>query len=75
MCSRDVIFRFAGSFILLSGVLAWHVHPAWLLFTAFVGFNLVQSSITHFCPLERMIGAARLLGCLPANAPAQGSGS
>ena len=67
MCTRDIIFRFAGAFILVSVLLAWQVHPAWLLFTAFVGFNLMQSSVTHFCLLERMLGVARLFGCAPAS--------
>ncbi|HAR41082.1 MAG TPA: DUF2892 domain-containing protein, partial [Bdellovibrionales bacterium] len=26
--------------------------PYWLWFTAFVGANLLQSSMTDFCPLE-----------------------
>lgn len=47
-----IIRRFAGSFILISLLLA-HYHSAyWLWFTAFVGFNLLQSSLTNFCPLE-----------------------
>lgn len=65
MCSRDVLFRFAGTFVLVSAVLAWLVSPLWLLFTAFVGANLLQTSFTHFCPLERILGAARLFGCAP----------
>lgn len=47
-----IIRRFAGTFILLSLVLAHYQSPYWLWFTAFVGFNLLQSSFTHFCPLE-----------------------
>ena len=39
------------------------VHPAWLLFTAFVGLNVLQSSFTNVCPLERMLGWAGWLGC------------
>jgi len=31
-----------------------------------VGVNLLQSSITNFCPLERMLGRAGLFGCRPA---------
>ncbi|HVV71183.1 MAG TPA: DUF2892 domain-containing protein [Verrucomicrobiae bacterium] len=50
-----IIRRFAGSFILLSLLLA-HYHSAyWLWFTAFVGFNLIQSSFTNFCPLEMVL--------------------
>ena len=47
-----IIRRFAGAFILISLLLAHYVSPYWLWFTAFVGFNLIQSSFTNFCPLE-----------------------
>ena len=47
-----IIRRFAGSFILLSLVLAHYRSQNWLWFTAIVGFNLLQSSFTNFCPLE-----------------------
>ena len=47
-----IIRRFAGSFVLISLLLARYHSPYWLWFTAFVGFNLLQSSSTHFCPLE-----------------------
>lgn len=59
------IRRFAGVFVLLSLVLGWWVHPAWFLFTAFVGLNLFQSSLTHWCLLERMLRRYRLFGCEP----------
>lgn len=50
-----IIRRFAGVFILTSLVLAHYRSPNWLWFTAFVGFNLLQSSFTNFCPLEIML--------------------
>ncbi len=68
MCSDAVIRRIAGLFVLGSLALATWVHPAWLFFTAFVGFNLFQSSLTGFCPLERILGRARLFGCSPRGA-------
>ena len=46
-----IIFASAGSFILLSLVLSVIHSPYWLLFTGFVGVNLLQSSVTGFCPL------------------------
>ncbi len=52
MPMERIIRRFAGSFILLSLLLAHYHSPYWLWFTAFVGFNLLQSSFTNFCPLE-----------------------
>ncbi len=41
----------AGFFILLSIILAYYVHPGWILFTAFVGANLLQSAFTNWCPM------------------------
>jgi hypothetical protein len=63
VCPDLILRRFAGVFVLVSVALGVMVHPGFLYFTAFVGFNLVQSSFTNFCPLERMLGAARLFGC------------
>ena len=65
MCSERLIRRVAGMFVLASLALGWWVHPGWLLFTAFVGLNLFQSSLTNICPLERVLGRAKLLGCTP----------
>jgi hypothetical protein len=50
-----LIRRFAGAFILVSLVLAHYHSHNWLWFTAFVGFNLLQSSFTNFCPLETFL--------------------
>jgi len=50
-----IIRRFAGTFILLSLVLAQYHSRYWLWFTAFVGVNLLQSSFTSFCPLEMIL--------------------
>jgi len=40
----------AGFFVLLSVALGYWVHPAWFLFTAFVGLNLLQSAFSRWCP-------------------------
>ena len=50
-----IIRRFAGAFILISLLLAHYQSLYWLWFTAFVGFNLFQSSFTNFCPLEMIL--------------------
>ena len=47
-----IIRRFAGSFILISLLLAHYHSPYWLWFTAFVGANLLQSGFTQWCLLE-----------------------
>lgn len=44
-----IITAVAGTFILISLLLAIYVNQNWLWFTAFVGVNLLQSSITKWC--------------------------
>ena len=44
------VMALAGSFILLSLLLGHFVSPWFLLFTAFVGLNLLQAAFTGFCP-------------------------
>ena len=68
MCNDRVIRRFAGLFVLLSVAAGFWISPFFYLFTAFVGLNLLQSSRTDFCPLERVLGWAGLAGCQPRNA-------
>ncbi|HBU77182.1 MAG TPA: DUF2892 domain-containing protein [Muricauda sp.] len=45
----------AGSFVLISLILAIYVNINWLWFTAFVGVNLLQSSLTKWCLLEDIL--------------------
>ena len=44
------VMLFAGCMVLLSVVLTAFVSPYFLWFTVFIGANLIQSSITGFCP-------------------------
>lgn len=44
------VMAFAGVMILLSVALVYFVSPWWLLFTGFIGLNLLQASFTGFCP-------------------------
>jgi len=60
----------AGFFVLGSLALGYWVHPGFLLFTAFVGANLLQSAFTNACPAMAIL---RRLGvpeapCAPAPA-------
>ena len=57
-----IIRRFAGVFILATLLLAHYHNPLWLWATAFVGFNLLQSSFTRFCPLEILLRKAGVGG-------------
>lgn len=58
------VLAFAGVMILLSLALTRFVSPWFWLFTAFIGLNLLQSSLTGFCPAAivfRKLGIAS--GC------------
>lgn len=57
MSIERMVLAFAGSFILISIVMSQLFSPYWLLFTAFVGANLVQSAFTGFCPLAKILKA------------------
>ncbi len=72
MTLERYIRMLAGSFVLISLVLAHFVSPYWLWFTAFVGFNLLQSSFTRFCPLEIILRKLGVGGsCCAAEKPAK----
>jgi hypothetical protein len=44
------VLAFAGLMVLASVALAHFVSPWWLLLTAFAGANMLQASVTGFCP-------------------------
>ena len=66
MNSWQLVRLFAGLFVLVSLALGapgspFFMNANWLWFTAFVGANLAQSSLTRWCPLEiilRKLGVA-----------------
>ncbi|MFP4501964.1 MAG: DUF2892 domain-containing protein [Candidatus Hydrogenedentota bacterium] len=61
----------AGTIVLLTaGLAAWH-SLYWLLFTAFVGANLLQSGFTNWCPMVWILEKAGLPHC---ESPAAGTG-
>jgi len=45
----------AGVFVLASLILARAHSEYWLLFTAFVGLNLLQSGFTDWCPMKSLL--------------------
>jgi DUF2892 family protein len=57
-----IVLAFAGSMVLVSLLLSWLVSPYWLILAGFVGLNLVQSSLTGFCPLAIVL---KRLGVAP----------
>lgn len=50
-----IVRAVAGAFILISLLLAIYVNQNWLWFTAFVGANLLQSSLTKWCLMEDIL--------------------
>lgn len=51
MNAERIVRGAAGTVVLASAVLTWLHSPWWLLLTAFVGLNLLQSAFTNTCPL------------------------
>jgi len=47
---NDALRLMAGSFILISLLLAHYHNPNWLWFTVFISVNLIQSAFTKWCP-------------------------
>ena len=58
MTVNEMLRLIAGSFVVLSVVLAVTVSPYFLLFTIFGGLNLAQSSFTHWCPMMTFLRRA-----------------
>jgi hypothetical protein len=52
---NDWLRLIAGAFVLLSVGLGYAVSPWFLLFTAFVGANLLQSALTGWCPMMSLL--------------------
>jgi len=60
MSLEHAVEAFAGFMVLLSVVLTYFVHPAWMWLTVFVGVNLFQQAYSGFCPaaiiMRKMFG-------------------
>jgi len=59
------VMMLAGTMVLISVALTYWVHPAWAWLTVFVGANLLQASVTGFCPAALVF---RRLGVRPGKA-------
>ena len=55
MTMEKYIRVIAGTFILISVALAIWVGPWWLIWTALVGLNLIQSAFTNWCLAEKIL--------------------
>lgn len=54
---NSMVRLIAGFLILASVILSQVHHPYWIYFTGFIGFMLIFSSITGFCPMEIILKA------------------
>lgn len=50
-----IVRGIAGTFILISLILSIYVNINWLWFTAFVGANLLQASMTKWCLMDTIL--------------------
>lgn len=48
----------AGTFVLVSAALGYFVSPLWLLFTGFVGINLLIGGAFGWCPMISILRKA-----------------
>jgi len=55
MSQKEMFRVIVGTMILASVALTYFVSPWWLLFTTFIGANMVQSAFTGFCPMDMML--------------------
>ena len=68
------VLALAGTMILISVLLTAAVSSWWLLLTTFVGLNLLQSSVTGFCPAAVIFAKLGLTsGCAFNGAPTAAS--
>ena len=71
MTMERYIRMIAGIFILSSLLLAHFVSLHWLWFTAFVGANLLQSSLTKWCLMEDILAKFGVKRCAQSPAPGE----
>jgi hypothetical protein len=54
----------AGIVVLLSVLLTLLHSPYWIILTAFVGLNLLQSAFTNWCPMVWLLARLGLRPCV-----------
>lgn len=52
-----IVRTVAETKVLTSSLLTYFGNSSWIWISLFVDVNLLQSSITKFCPLEKILGA------------------
>ena len=60
MTIDKAVLMFAGLMVLVSVALGYLYSPYWFLLTAFAGLNMIQASMTGWCPAAMIF---RKAGC------------
>lgn len=71
MTQKDLFRVIVGLMILGSLAIGRFVTPYALLFTAFIGLNMLQSGFTRFCPMDNILratGRPEIPGAAPRTA-------
>ena len=55
MTIQSYVRLISGTLVLLSLALGFWLSPLWYCFTALLGFALVQSAFTHWCPMVTLL--------------------
>jgi len=64
MITERIVRVVAGSFVMISVLLALFHTKWWLAFTLFVGLNLFQSGITKWCLMEDILKKFGMKSCM-----------
>lgn len=56
----SLIRLIAGTFVLISVILSRLHSEYWLIFTGLVGFMLILSALTGFCPMEYILKGLKI---------------
>jgi hypothetical protein len=51
----QAVLAILGAIVVISVLLAWYAHPAWLWLTLLTGLHMLQIAFTGFCPMARML--------------------
>jgi len=60
MTIDKAVLMFAGFMVLISLALGYYHSSYWFLLTAFAGLNMIQASVTGFCPAAMIF---KKIGC------------
>ena len=51
----QAVLAILGAIVVISVLLAWYMHPAWLWLTLLAGLHMIQMGFTGLCPIARLL--------------------